>query len=335
MAASSRTSQFTKLHKILKKHYQPVAPDDNRSVFEQLIFACCLENARADHAESAYAALIDPTTGNFFDWNEVRVSTVRELSEAMADLPDPPAAANRVKRVLQSIFESTYSFDLEDLRKQNLGPAVEHLKKLDGTTNFTVAYVTQTALGGHAIPVDAGTLQALSILGLVTEEDVRNETVPGLDRAIPKNKGPEFASLLHQLGADVFANPHSPAVHKILLEIDPEARQRLPKRSSRKHETPPIQAGEAPAPQQPVGPEKKAPGRKAKSPKEAPADRAAEPEARSSPEAEPPKGGKKRRSASRKTNGEKGPASDLDDPPQAEDDVEKSASSGLSRRKPR
>lgn len=230
MAAPSRTSLFSKVHKVLKKHYQVVPPDLNRSVFEQLVFASCLENAHYDRAEEAFAALVH----NFFDWNEVRVSTVRELSEVMACLPEPPAAANRIKRVLQSVFESLYSFDLDDLHKQNLGPAVEHLKKLDGTTNFSVAYVTQTALGGHAIPVDAGALRALWVVNLVSEEDVRAGVVPGLDRAIAKTKGLEFASLLHQLSADFIANRYAPALHKTLLDIDPSARERLPKRRSRK-----------------------------------------------------------------------------------------------------
>jgi endonuclease-3 len=210
-----------------------VAPDCNRTVFEQLLFACCLENAHYESAELAFAALADPQARIFFDWNEVRVSTVRELAEAMASLPDPPTAANRVKRVLQSIFESTYSFDLEELRKQNLGPAVDHLRKLDGTTNFSVAYVIQAALGGHAIPVDGGTLEALLVVDLVTEEDVREGVVPGLDRAIPKSRGLEFASQLHQLGADFIANRFAPGLHKVLLEIDPTARQRLPKRRAK------------------------------------------------------------------------------------------------------
>jgi endonuclease III len=201
-------------------------------VFEQLVFACCLENAHYDRAELAYAALTD--TGSFFDFNEIRVSTVRELSEAMACLPDPPAAANRVKRVLQSVFESTYSYDLEDLRKQNLGPAVERLKKLDGATNFCVAYVTQVALGGHAIPVDAGALRALEVVDLVGEQDVLSVVVPGLDRAIAKTRGIEFGSLLHQFGADFVANPYAPALHRILVEIDPSAGDRLPKRRSRR-----------------------------------------------------------------------------------------------------
>ncbi len=76
----------------------------------------------------------------------------------MANLPEPLEAAARLKGVLQSVFESDYSFDLEHLKKQNIGVAVKRLQKLQGATPFNVAYATQTALGGHSIPVDKGTL---------------------------------------------------------------------------------------------------------------------------------------------------------------------------------
>ena len=240
MTSPSRTSQFKTVHKVLKRHYQMVAPDPDRTVFQQLVFASCLENAHYDRAEQAFAAL----EHGFFDWNEIRVSTVRELSEVMACLPDPPAAANRVKRVLQSIFESTYSFDLEEIRKRNLGPAVEHLTKFDGTTNFSVAYVTQVALGGHAIPVDAGVLRAFHVVELATEEDIRAGVVRGLERAIAKSKGLEFGSQLHQFGADFIANPYAPALRDILLEINPDARERLPKRRARKRSESPAETAE-------------------------------------------------------------------------------------------
>lgn len=226
MSSPSRTTQFTKIHKVLKKYYKPVAPDGNRSVLEHLLFACCLENAHYDVADESFLALVH----NFFDWNEVRVSTVRELSEVMGRLPEPAAAANRVKSVLQSVFETNYSFDLEELRKLNLGPATERLTKLKGSTPFSVAYTVQAALGGHAIPLDAGTLGALRVLDVVSDEEVKTCTVAGLERAIPKPKGAEFSALLHQLGADFAANPYAPSLHEILLEIHPDVRDRLPKR---------------------------------------------------------------------------------------------------------
>jgi endonuclease-3 len=230
MSSTSRTSQFNKLYKVLKRHYKPVVLDPNRSVLEQLLLACCLENAHHQPADEAFLGL----EHNFFDWNEVRVSTVRELAEVMPRLPDPNAAAHRVKRVLQGLFESTYNFDLEDLRKLNLGPATDRLRAIDGTTHFTVAYVVQGALGGHAIPVGEGTFRALRVVALVTEKEESAGVVSGLERAIPKSKGAEFGSLLHQLGADFVANPYAPRLRDILLEINPDAGEHLPKRRARR-----------------------------------------------------------------------------------------------------
>jgi endonuclease III len=235
MATPSRTAQIAKLRKVLRKHYSPIVSDGDRSVLEHLLFACCLENAHYPAAEESLAALAH----NFFDWNEVRVSTVRELGEAMPSLPDPSAAAARVRRVLQSIFEATYSFDLEDVKKQNLKPAVEHLQKIDGMTHFCRDYVVHAALGGHAIPLDSGAFDVLRIVELVSAKEAAARVVPGLERAVAKNDGAEFASLLHQLGADLVANPYSHALHAILLEIDPTAKERLPnRRAAKKAETP-------------------------------------------------------------------------------------------------
>jgi endonuclease III len=247
MTAPSRTAQFAKVHKVLKKHYKPSAPVASRTVLEQLLFACCLEEAHHDAAEEAFAALVH----TFFDWNEVRVTSISELSEVMACLPDPRAAANRVKRVLHAVFEATFNFDLEDCRKKNLGPTVAWLEKLDGTTRFSTAYTVQAALGGHSIPIDAGTMAALRVLDLVTDKDVEAGVVPGLERAVAKSKGAEFASLLHELGADYAANPYSPKLREILLQINPDCAARLPKRRANRAapkpaEPPPAEKAEKP-----------------------------------------------------------------------------------------
>jgi endonuclease-3 len=242
MTSVSRTPIFAKIHKVLKKYYKPSAPPEDRPVLEHLLFACVLEDARYDQAEEAFAAL----KHTFFDWNEVRVTSISELSEVMAVLPDPRTAANRVKRVLHAVFEELYCFDLEDVRKKNLGPTVKWLEKMDGTSRFVVSYVVQAALGGHSIPVDAGTMSAFRVLDLASEKEAAAGEVPGMERAIAKSKGVEFGSLIHQLGADYSANPFSPQVREILLAIDPEAAQRFPQRRQPRPETPPL-AGPAEA----------------------------------------------------------------------------------------
>jgi len=234
---------LNKLCKVLKKEYKPVVSSIERPVFEHLLFACCLEDAHYDVAEEALAAVVEA----FFDLNEVRVSTVKELAEVMAVLPDPSAAANRLKRVLQSTFEDSYTFELEALLKLNLGPAVEHLRAIDGTSNFSIAYVVQTALAGHAIAIDSGTLGCLQVVGLVSEKDIEAGVVSGLERAISKSNGVEFASLLHQLGADFTKNPYAPELHRILLQIAPDCKDRLPKRRGRKQASSAKQDAEADA----------------------------------------------------------------------------------------
>ncbi|NQU25274.1 MAG: hypothetical protein HQ567_28650 [Candidatus Nealsonbacteria bacterium] len=215
---------------MVKKHYKPVLPDMQRPVLEHVLFACCLEDAHYQAAEEAFAAVVH----TFFDLNEIRVTSIAELCEVMSVLPAPKPAAHRLKRMLQAIFEATYAFDLEECRKKNLGPTIKWLQELDGATNFVVSYVVQSALGGHAIPIGVGEVEVLHIVDMVTEKDVKRRVVPGLERAVAKSKGIEFGSMLHQLGADFVANRFSPAVQKILLQIDPNCKDRFPKRRSGK-----------------------------------------------------------------------------------------------------
>jgi len=232
MATTNRSALIVKLQKVLLKHYKPVAPVE-RPVLEQLLFACLLENAHYEPAEEALAAVTDA----FYDLNEIRVSTAQELAQVFRRLPQAETAARRLRLALQNVFESSYAFDLENLRKLKLGQATEQLEKQAKVSPFAVAYVTQVSLAGHAIPMDAGTLDALAVLGLVDGKSKRKRTVPGIIRAIPKSRGIEFASLLHQLGADFAKNPYSPAVHNILLEVSPAAKENLPKRVRKRPKT--------------------------------------------------------------------------------------------------
>jgi len=229
MSAPNRSLLISKLYKVLKQHYKPMDVNGDRPLLEQMLFACCLENAPYTKAEKTYEHL----AASFFDWNEVRVSTVKELAEAMRDLPDPEAAASNLKSVLQTVFEATYSFDLENVKKQNIGAGIKKLAKMEGASPFVVAYVTQHALGGHSIPIDRGAVEMLYIIGLANDAERKSGNIAGLERAIPKNKGAEFASLLHQMVADFVANPMSPTIKTLLLGINPSAKDRLPKRGQK------------------------------------------------------------------------------------------------------
>jgi len=231
--AKNRATQIAKTFKVLKKHFTPV-PTPERTVLEHLIYGCCLENAPYDKADAAYNRIHAAA----FDWNEIRVTAVSELAEHMQGYVQPKRSASNLRHVLHNVFESHYSFDIDHLRKQNLGKTQKELEKHGGVTQFILGYFTQNALGGHSIPLDRGALDVLFIADVIDEKERKKNVVPGLERAVSKKQGVEFGSLLHQLGAILVASPFSTTGRDILMEINPGGKERLPKRKSKKKPAP-------------------------------------------------------------------------------------------------
>ena len=230
MATTSRAALLTKTHKVLKKHYTSILPSTDRPLLQQLLFASCLENSTFEAAEKVFAQI----ETSFIDLNETRVSSITELAELTRGLHDPLRAAASFKGILQSVFEAVYSFEIESFKKMTIGQATKELHSYDGSTPFVVSYATQFSFGGHSIPIDKAALETLFVLGVITRKDADEGKVPGLERAIPKNKGIEFGSLLHQLSVDFLAKPHNTDTRAILLSIAADAKERMPKRGAKK-----------------------------------------------------------------------------------------------------
>src|SRR5205807_2107642 len=96
--------------------------------------------------------------------------------------------AQRVVALLQEVFESTFSYDLEGLNKKGLKQAAKQIGRYQAADDYTVAWVTQQSLGGHAIPVDAPTLRTAGRLGLTDGEadpEADRLRMVGLGRSAP------------------------------------------------------------------------------------------------------------------------------------------------------
>ena len=72
--------------------------------------------------------------------------------------------------------------------------------------------------GGHTIPVSTSIFKILAATGIVSQQEADKQQTPGLDRAVPKTKGVEFASCLHQLAADLRVQPGNKNLKAILKE---------------------------------------------------------------------------------------------------------------------
>jgi endonuclease-3 len=180
--------------RLLNQLYQAVrkSPDSEEQphpVLDQVIYGLCREDATPEQADRAFADLRE----RFFDWNEVRVSSVRELEESFEGLSNSEARAQRLISFLQEVFETHFSFDLDTLQKKGLKEAAKQLSRYEALSDYVIAWVTQRSLGGHAIPLDAPTLRCTRRLGLLddSQDDVEAARA-SLEHLVPKARGAQF-----------------------------------------------------------------------------------------------------------------------------------------------
>jgi endonuclease-3 len=173
---------------------------EDRPVLEQFLYALCREGVTRERADRAFHGMRE----HFFDWNEVRVSSAREVAEALGGLPGGEARGQRVIDFLQEVFETTFSFDLEGLHKKGLKQAAKQLARYQAANDYAVAWVVQQSLGGHAVPLDEPSLRILRRLGLLDEGHGDLEMLrASLEHQIPKARGALFNDIVSAL-ADEF-----------------------------------------------------------------------------------------------------------------------------------
>ncbi len=166
-----------------------------RPVLEQLLFAVCREGVSRDLAERAFQNL----RTQFYDWNEIRVSSVREVADALKGLPEAEGRALRIVSLLQQVFESTYSFDLESLHKKGVKQAEKQLERYEGTNAYIVASTVQLGLDGHALPIDRPMQRVLQRLELLDNEPAADGSPTTLEHQVPKARGVLFCEAISAL----------------------------------------------------------------------------------------------------------------------------------------
>jgi len=187
------------IYTLLKKRYKLEPRAERLSVLEAVIYGVCHEGATRGDAEQAMSRFRE----QFFDWNEVRVSSIEEIQDVLTGPPDAEQRANRLRRFLRQLFEKKYGFDLDSLTKKSLKDSIKDLSDYEAMeSDYVLATVIQQALGGHAMPVDASIQRGLVRLEVVDESADVHSIRSLLERAVPKNRGTEFIDLMEELTHD-------------------------------------------------------------------------------------------------------------------------------------
>ncbi len=196
--ASDRSKVCQQIVTILKKEYGSRPPSYDYDVLDTLLFSICLENSNFADAEAALQRLKD----DFFDYNELRVSSITEIQNAFVNMSEPEWRAMRVRDVLQFVFENGYTYDVEDLKKKTMDSAEKHLKKIKSLRPFSIAHTLLHALGSHLVPVSDRILSTSIWLGLLEPKTKVKAAGEQLKGAVRKSDVPLFYYLFSCLVSD-------------------------------------------------------------------------------------------------------------------------------------
>ena len=196
--AADKSQICRKLVTALQKLYGKSVPKIELSVVETMLFAACLEDNPWAPAEAGLKKVL----ASYFDLNEVRVSSVSELEQSLAPLKDADWKGLRIRSILRFVFETTYSYDYEKLRRQTLEQAVKTLKKVNDITPFIRDFILHEILGSHIICLDTSMLTAARWLGLVPAKADLHDASEFLKGGIKKSEVSEFCHLLRCLATD-------------------------------------------------------------------------------------------------------------------------------------
>ncbi len=207
-----------------------VQETEARPVLEQIIYAILREGSSRAKADHGFQQLRE----RFFDWNEIRVSTARDVARALTGLTHTFDRASRIISLLQQVFETSYNYDLESMLKKGLKLAEKQLERFDCSTNYTVAFVVQNALGGHAMPVDEDMHRTLVRTHLVSENDSTSTAQGILEHLVPKAKGSCFSEMLSAIAHDYCWASNPKCQSCPLLELCPTGQENIKRKSTTK-----------------------------------------------------------------------------------------------------
>ncbi len=215
-ATMNKQETFTQAVKHLLKKYPAPPPPEPRPVLDELVYALCREGATTPQADAAYQRLKD----DFHDWNEIRVSTMAEVTHALRGLPDAGTKAKRIIDFLQELFEVHYAFSLDGMDKKGFKQAAKQLGRYQGVTDFAVAWVIQRSLGGHAVPLDDASMRVLRRLKVIDDNAEEAEAVRAtVEHFISKSESYEFTDAIAELAAHICTDA-KPECNKCPLKVE-------------------------------------------------------------------------------------------------------------------
>jgi endonuclease III len=193
--SKEHAQRLQRLYRELRRAHPQVERTTYEDPVEALICGIISERMNESAAQRAFREI----TRAFVDWNDLRVSRVEEIAEALGkNTASSRATALALMAALRGIFDEHHKISLQTLKKLGKRPARQDLEKIQGVSRFAINYCLLTSLDAHAIPMTEPMADYLKRNGII-EANAGEEDLEGfLTRCVAAKDAYEFYSLLRR-----------------------------------------------------------------------------------------------------------------------------------------
>jgi endonuclease III len=198
--------------------------------FDKLMVGILSYRSSLKKAAKAY----DNLQKQFVDWNEVRVSALHEIEEAIKDADPQKNKAILLRRVLNDIFAACHGISLDFLREYKPAKAQKFLRSIGGLDEKTINDVLLVCQDGYELPKNEDLVRVAKRLGLIDKFAALDEAHAELQGIVPKNLAYPFTQLMVELGQEVCTERHYAYRRCPLTDVCETYKVRAEKRAKRK-----------------------------------------------------------------------------------------------------
>ncbi len=198
MARRLKRANATAVYKALRKKFGASSAYAKKDPADHIVFSMLLSDTTPEKAQKAFAAL----KSAYVDWNEVRVTSIREISSLIGSKGCAPKRSESIKAFLQRLYLDTNMVSMQPVRKMSTKRAKEYVEETTGLPSEQVATILLEAFDIPVVPINKQIKYALVRLGLVKMGSTPRQVQKMFLRLASKGKAATAYRVLHILSTE-------------------------------------------------------------------------------------------------------------------------------------
>lgn len=165
------------------------------------------------------AEILEKLRAELVDWNELRVSTVREIEELIAPLSDAAEKALALKRVLQKLFVDRHTLNLSHFQRFGRERLSKELDAFGGLSETVKFRMMLKGFDINVLPMTADIERIVKRLGLVDSYLTTDKVAEEMAEVLPPKRVYSFYHLMSEHAEKVCAARNCDCTKCILVAV--------------------------------------------------------------------------------------------------------------------